>query len=184
MSAEALYYVWAVLLLVANLAAWVSNFFTLPGNWIIVALTAVFAFFLPDQDGPGLGWTIVAVVAVLAVLGEVFEFVAGAAGAAKQGASRRAMVLSAVGAIVGSIGGSIAGSFIPIPVVGTIVGALGGGAFGAFGGAYLGEVWKGKSSDQSLQIGKAALAGRLLGTVGKLCVGAVMLLVVTMASFF
>ena len=110
------------------------------------------------------------------------EFAAGAAGAAKQGASRRAVVLAAVGAIAGSFGGAAVCS--AIPVIGTIIGALGGGAFGAFGGAYLGEVWKGKSSDERLKIGKAALVGRLLGTLGKLSVGAVMVVIVTIGSFF
>ena len=67
-----------------------------------------------------------------------------------------------------------AGAGIPVPVIGPLIGALGGGAAGAFAGAYLGETWKGRTGGEALRIGKGALFGRLLGTVGKLACGAVM----------
>ena len=92
------------------------------------------------------------------------------------------MILAVVGTIVGSLCGAMIA--LPIPLVGPILGALGGGAFGAFGGAFLGETWKGKTSDESLAIGKAALIGRLLGTFGKLLVGAVMFMIVAVDAFF
>jgi uncharacterized protein YqgC (DUF456 family) len=129
-----------------------------------------------------MSWWTVGILAGLAVAGEVVEFVAGAAGAARQGASRRSIVLSLVGTIVGSIVGAIIG--IPIPLIGPLIAALGGGAVGAFAGAYLGETWKGRSSDQSLSVSKAAVIGRLLGTLGKLAVGALMVVVVAIDGFF
>jgi hypothetical protein len=66
---------------------------------------------------------------------------------------------------------------IPIPVVGTVIGAIGGGALGSFGGAYLGEAWKGREEEHRLAVGKSALIGRLFGTVGKLGIGAMMVVV-------
>lgn len=180
MTWDWLYYLFAFLLFVANSLAWSSSLLMLPGNWIIVVFTAIFAFFYPEQDGHGIRWTVVLIVLGLAILGEVIELLAGSAGAAKQGASRRAMFLSLVGAIVGSVFGAIVG--VPIPIVGPIVGALGGGCIGVFAGAYGGEVWKGTASDESVSIGKAAVIGRLLGTMGKMAVGAIAVAMATIDS--
>ncbi len=119
----------------------------------------------------------------LAVLGEVVEFAAGAAGAAKSGGSRRGMLLSVVGAMAGSIGGAILGTAIPVPVVGNLIGAICGGAAGAFGGAYLGEYWKGKDERERLAVGTAAMVGRVLGTVGKLGMGAIMVVITAIDAF-
>jgi uncharacterized protein YqgC (DUF456 family) len=177
-----IYYIWATLLVLASGVAWVATLFALPGTWGMVAMTALFAWLVPIDDGRGVSWMTVAVVAGLAGLAEVIETAAGAAGAAKLGASKRAMILAVVGTVVGSLCGAMIA--LPIPLVGPILGALGGGAFGAFGGAFLGETWKGKTSDESLAIGKAALIGRLLGTFGKLLVGAVMFMVVAVDAFF
>lgn len=177
-----IYYIWVTLLVLANGIAWVATLFALPGTWGMVVMTALFAWLVPINDGRGVSWMTVAVVAGLAGLGEVIEIAAGAVGAAKLGSSKRAMILAVVGTIVGSLCGAMIA--LPIPLVGPILGALGGGAFGAFGGAFLGETWKGKTSDESLAIGKAALIGRLLGTFGKLLVGAVMFMIVAVDAFF
>jgi uncharacterized protein len=172
------YYTWAILLVLANLGGLTATVFALPGNWIIVALTALFAWLVHDPSGGGIGLPVVLIVAGLAIMGEVVEFAAGAAGVARSGGSRRGMVLSIAGAMAGSIVGMAMGSFIPIPLIGSLIGAVGGGAVGAFGGAYLGESWVGRSEDRRLAVGKAAFVARLLGTVGKLGVGAVMFVIV------
>jgi uncharacterized protein YqgC (DUF456 family) len=179
--AEWLYYLWVLLLVIANALAWATNLFSLPGNWIIVALTAWFAFALPVHDGRGISWWIVAVVVVLAIVGEIIEFFAGAAGAASQGASRRSVVLALVGTLVGSIAGAIVG--LPITLVGSVLAALGGGAAGAFIGAYAGEISKGRTAQHSAAVGQGALIGRLIGTLGKLIVGGVMFAVVAVDAF-
>jgi uncharacterized protein YqgC (DUF456 family) len=116
------------------------------------------------------------------VIGELVEFGAGAAGAAKQGASRRGVALSILGAIVGSVVGLAIGA--PIPVLGSFIMALVGGAAGAFAGAYLGEAWKGRPEDQRVAAGRGAFVGRIWGTVGKLAVGAIMLAILTWDAFF
>ena len=171
------------LLLVLNCACWIATVFTLPGNWGIVLLGALCAWLLPERPGDELGfsWIAVIVLAVLAGIGEVIELAAGAAGAAKQGASRRAMVLALVGAAVGSVIGAIIG--VPVPVIGSIVAAVGGGAGGAFLGAYLGEYWKGRASHERLSISTGAMLGRVAGTIGKLIVGAAMVAYATVESF-
>ncbi|MBW3542138.1 MAG: DUF456 domain-containing protein [Planctomycetes bacterium] len=175
-------YVWATLLLLANLAAWVSSVFTLPGNWLMLVFTALYAWLLPAGIHPRVSWIVVAVALGLAILGEIVEFVAGAAGAARQGASRRGVVLSIVGAVVGSIAGAVFA--LPIPIVGPLIGAVAGGAVGAFAGAYLGESGSTRTHAERFAIGRGALLGRLLGTAGKLALGAVMLVVITLDSFF
>jgi uncharacterized protein len=176
------YFFWAVVLILANLAAWLSNALTVPGNWLIVAFTACFAWFLPGDGEYGITWTTVAVLAGIAAIGEVIEFAAGAAVAGKRGGSRRAMAL----AIAGTLIGSIAGAFValPIPVVGPVIGAIGGGAVGAFVGAWLGESWKGKPLKEGYHIATGAMIGRLLGTAGKLIVGATMVVIAAIDSFF
>jgi uncharacterized protein YqgC (DUF456 family) len=93
------------------------------------------------------------------------------------------MLLAMVGAMAGSMAGGLGGVFIPIPLLGPVIGAVGGGALGAFAGAYAGEAWKGRSDEERLVISRGALVGRLLGTVGKLGLGAVMVAVTTIAAF-
>ncbi|HEX5470739.1 MAG TPA: DUF456 domain-containing protein, partial [Lacipirellulaceae bacterium] len=180
--AAGVYYLWVVLLLLACGVAWLLTFVTLPGNWIIVIFAALFAWLIPVAAGRGISWTIVAVLLGLAVLGEVVEFAASAASAAKQGASKRGIALAMIGAIVGSAIGLAIGA--PIPILGSFVMALLGGAVGAFIGAYIGEGWKGRAHEERLAAGRGAFAGRVWGTVGKLAVGAVMLVIVAWDAFF
>jgi hypothetical protein len=176
-----IYYPSAVLLVVLCVSAWLTTLFTAPGNWIVVGLAAGFAWLFPVGDGRGITWTTVAVLAGVAVVGEIIEFGAGAAGAAKQGASRRSIALSILGAAVGSITGLAIGT--PVPVIGSFVMAVLGGAAGAFGGAYLGETWKGRTDEERVAAGKGAFVGRLWGTVGKLAAGAIMLALVAWDAF-
>jgi len=177
-----LFFLWALLLTLANIAAWCLNTLSLPGNWLIVGLSALFAALVPSPQGQGIGWTGVAILAVLAVLGEVVEFFASAAVAGKRGGSRRGMVLAVGGTTIGSI----AGAFIslPIPIIGPLLGALVGGALGAFGGAWVGEAWKGKSLGEGYHISKGALWGRLLGTAGKLAIGTLMVVIAAIDTWF
>jgi uncharacterized protein YqgC (DUF456 family) len=175
------YYLWASLLVVGCFIGWLLNLVALPGNWLIVGGAALFAGLIPEEPERGVAWRTVVALLILAVVGEIIEFAAGAAGAAKQGASRRAIALSMVGAIAGSVLGLTIGA--PIPVVGSLVMALLGGAAGAFAGAYLGEAWKGRDESARTAAGRGAFFGRIWGTVGKFAVGAVMLAVVAWDAF-
>lgn len=168
-----LYYLLAVLLVAGGIVCWLTNLVGAPGNWLLLGLAALFAWLVVGAGGQSLTWTTVAILALLATAGEALEFMAGAAGAAKQGASRRSVVYSLLGGFAGSIGGAMVG--VPIPVVGSLAGALLGGSAGAFAGAYYGESTRQRPHLESMAVGKAAFWGRLWGTVGKFMVGAVML---------
>jgi uncharacterized protein len=176
------YYLWALLLVVACFGAWATTLFTVPGNWLIAGFAALFAWLLPAEATGGVTWTAVAVLVGLAIVGEVLEFGASAAGAAKHGASKRGVALSIVGAMIGSILGITAG--LPIPIIGSFVMALVGGAAGAFFGAYIGESWKGRPEAERVAVGRGAFAGRIWGTVGKLAVGVIMLVIVAWDALF
>ena len=176
-----LYYTLALLLFVGNLAGFLTNFASLPGNWLIVGGSALFCFFARTSQH-SLSWYVVGLLLLLAIAGEIIEFAAGTAGAAKHGASRRAMALSVVGSMVGSVLGAIVG--MPIPVLGSAIAALFGGALGAAIGATVGEDWKGRDIEGSIQVGAAAFVGRILGTAGKLIVGGIMLVVATVDSIW
>jgi hypothetical protein len=84
--------------------------------------------------------------------------------------------------MIGSILGITAG--LPIPVIGSFVMALVGGAAGAFFGAYLGESWKGRPEAERVAIGRGAFTGRIWGTVGKLAVGVIMLVLIAWDAIF
>src|SRR5882724_13128342 len=119
MAAASLYYVEAICLVICCCLAWLSTLVSIPGNWIVVGLTAIFAWWYPVELGRGIAWQTVGIAAILAIVGEIIEFSAGAAGAAKHGASRRAVDLSLVGAMLGSLAGFFVG--IPIPIIGPLV---------------------------------------------------------------
>lgn len=175
------YYCCATLLLVSNILGFVLNVAAMPGNWLIVAGTALFCVFARTGDH-GVSWLVVGMLFLLAALGELFEFLAGAAGAAKHGASRRAMALSVVGSILGSIAGAVVG--MPIPIVGSAIAAVIGGALGAACGAAIGEDWKGRELEETIQVSVATFCGRIIGTAGKVIVGAIMLVIASIDVFW
>jgi len=172
-------YLWASLLFLSNLLAWGSNFFGMPGNWLLLLFAVVYKIVLPENQQPDLSWSVIAMALLLAVLGEVWEFAASAAGAARQGGSRRGALMSIGGSLIGSLAGAFVG--IPVPVIGPLIGALLGGAVGAFVGAYFGE--RHRDHQARVAISKAALVGRLFGTAGKLVFGLAMLIIITADSY-
>lgn len=170
-------YLWAGLLVIASLGCWAVNLFSLPfGNWLMAGLAALYAWLGPGEGRLDLDWGIVAVLGVLAGAGELVEFLAGAMGARRVGGSRRAALLAMLGSVAGGLLGMVVA--LPIPVVGPLLGAILFASAGALGGAVLGERWKGRQWEESLQVGKAAFWGRLLGTVGKVLVSSIMVSVV------
>src|SRR4051794_38488712 len=108
---------WALLLVVGSVICWSLTLFGLPGNWLIVAVAAIYAYLQRPDSLVTFSWSVVGWLVVLATLGEVVEFVAAAMGVKKVGGSRRGAVLSLAGSIVGGIVGIFVG--IPIPIVGS-----------------------------------------------------------------
>ena len=143
----------ALLLILVLLGCWLLTLLGLPGNWLMVVATSVYACFVPAQSPAAIGWRTVVAILVLAALGEIVELVASAMGVSKQGGSRR----SAVMALLGSIGGGMLGVFIgvPIPLVGSVVAAVFFAGVGAMAGAILGEISVGQKLGRSWRIGKA-----------------------------
>jgi uncharacterized protein YqgC (DUF456 family) len=166
-------YVYAVGLTVLNLVFWVGILFNLPGMWLMILVPALLEWWQPGHFM--FSWTVLFVAAGLAVLGEVIEFVLGAAGARQAGGSMKAAAL----AIVGSLVGGIVGTALPVPLVGTLIGAC----LGAFAGSLLGDLWAGRPLFPSFAAGWGAAVGRFWGTVSKLAIGAIILVILTLAAF-
>jgi uncharacterized protein YqgC (DUF456 family) len=163
-----LYY---VLLLVVLITGWLITILSLPGLWLMVAAAGVFAWVTNDSGYVSV--TTIVVLAVIALLAEIAELLAGAMGAQRAGASKRAML----GAIVGGFFGALLGTFIPIPIVGNIIGAC----IGCFLGALGVELGIGKSSGAAFRVGTGAAVGRLAAIVLKLGFGIVILLIALIA---
>lgn len=167
-------YVWITLLVIINAMFLMLNFFALPGNWFMIALTALFAWWQSDSSLFSV-YTLIAVV-VLAIAGEIFEFIAGPGGARKAGATVR----GAFGAILGTIIGAMAGTIlIPVPLIGTIIGAAGGACLGTA----VFELSAGKNLDHSFRSGLGASVGVIFGTGGKFLIGVLIWIIITLAAF-
>lgn len=170
---------YATLLLAVLLLLWLLTVVGMPGNWLMVAAAALYAWLVPHDAAASFGWGFVLALAVLAGLGELLEALAGALGVAKAGGSRRGAVLALLGSLAGGLLGMAVG--LPIPLVGSLVAAVLFAGIGALLGAMVGEKWKGRDLDESWAVGKGAFWGRLLGTLGKVLVGSIMIVVVAAA---
>ena len=152
-------FVWALLLVVIVVAAWLLTVIGMPGNWLVVTAAAVYAFLLPHDGRAAIGWPVVVALVGLAVLGEVVELVAGALGVQRVGGSRRSAVLALGGSVVGGIVGVIVG--VPIPIIGSFVGAILFGGLGALTGDEIADALaRGRRAAETLR-----RAGRLFAAV-------------------
>jgi uncharacterized protein YqgC (DUF456 family) len=102
----------------------------------------------------GTGWLVV--IGVLGALGVAVDFIAGAMGARRVGASARALW--------GATIGTVAGMFLGIP----------GLILGPFVGALLGELSAGTSALRSAHVGAGTWIGLLAGTLVKLVISFLM----------
>ena len=168
-----------IVLLIVLAGGWLLTLLGMPGNWLMVAATLVYSLLVPAESQLAVGMPLVIITAVLAVLGEIVEMAAAAVGTATRGGSRRGAVLALLGSLVGAVVGMVVG--LPIPLVGPVLAALLFAGLGALVGAILGEQWKGRSLDESWQIGKAAFWGRIVGTLGKMVIGSVIVATVVAA---
>jgi len=166
-------YVWLVILIGLN-GCWLATvLFTVPGNWLMVITTCLFAWW--QWDAGIFSWLLLVVIAILALIGELIEFFAGAGGAKKAGASW----WGAVAAVAGAIAGALAGTFV-IPFFGTLLGACcGAGLF-----TWAAERLSGKERKQSVQSGVGAGTGVFIGTLSKFAIGCLIWLLVAVAAFW
>ncbi|MEM9586249.1 MAG: DUF456 domain-containing protein [Planctomycetota bacterium] len=159
----------AVTMVLVCLVCWGLNLIALPGNWIAVAVMALFAWLGPSEGRLAIGIVSVGIAFLLALVGEGVEFMAGAMGASRAGASRRSTLYAMLGSIIGAIVGAFIG--VPIPVVGSVLAAILFGGLGATAGAIYGEWSDGKPWRESWAVGHAAFWGRTFGTLGKALIG-------------
>jgi len=176
------YYAAGIGLIVASVAAWIGSFYRWPGNWLVVVLSGVSAYCLPQKNGNlGITWTTVAVLAGVAVFGELLEYFAGRSSGITGGVHRRSLVITMVGGISGALIGSALP--LPIPIIGNSLALLIGILAGVAGGAYFGEVlYSDRKGLSRLRI-HTSLVTRLLGTVGKLVAGLTMVAILAAALF-
>ncbi|TWT83356.1 hypothetical protein CA13_48210 [Planctomycetes bacterium CA13] len=159
----------AIVLILVCVIAWGANLMTLPGNWISVAAMAIYAWLGPSEGRLSIGMTPLICAFLFALFGEIIEFVAGAAGAKRAGASRRSTFFAVLGSMAGALTGALVG--LPVPVVGPVLAAILFGGVGATAGAVYGEWTDGRSWKESWNVGHAAFWGRTFGTLGKFLAG-------------
>lgn len=177
----ALNYILLALFVGLILLFWGLNFIGMPGNWLIIASAALWIWLGPESFQFSWLWLIGLVL--LAAIGEILEFAASVMGTKKMGGSSRGATLSVVGSIVGGLLGVVIGIPIPIPIVGLLISGVLCASLGAVVGAMIGEYSLGTSLDQTTKIGLAAGVGRMLGTFGKIIMGAAMVALMIIAPF-
>ncbi len=139
------------------------NLLTLPGNWIMVALVALWAFFGPESGTACLGLSFFLFFLGLALAGELIEFLSQIWGGKKYGSSNSSTLFGIVGAIAGAI---LCAPFL------FGLGAILGGLGGAWLGCFLSErLLESKSAAQAIRAANGALLGRFLGMVVKFGLG-------------
>jgi uncharacterized protein YqgC (DUF456 family) len=153
---------WLIGLTLVTLVSLVLAVFQLPGTWIILGGSILYAWHGHWQT---ITPTVLGILAGLAILGELWEFASSALLARRAGASARASWFALAGGFLGMFIFSI-----PVPVLGTIFGAVAG----CFAGAVIGEMTVREDMAGAARVGASAAVGRVLGTIGKLMVTLVM----------
>ena len=168
-------YVWLILLILLNACWLVTVLFTVPGNWLMLATTYLFAWWQADEGV--FSMPLLVIVTVLALIGEIIEFLAGAGGAKKAGAGWWGACAAIAGAMIGAVFGTV---FIPFPVLGTIL----GGCFGAGLATWIVERGTGREHNDSVRSGVGAGTGVLVGILSKFCIGCAIWLLIAVAAFW
>ncbi len=162
----------AILMVLISLMGIGLTIFTLPGVWLAIAFAiGVKALWQQDMFSYGVLGTAIG----LAALGEIIEFFASMAGAAKAGASRSGKW----GALGGTIVGAIAGSFF-LPPIGTVVGAVVGAGLGAMAAE---RGIANRSWAEAAKSGQGAAVGRFVATLAKIGIAIVVGGMLSVAAF-
>ena len=168
-------YVELSILVLLNLLWLMLVLFGLPGNWLMVLSTSLFAWWTWDRQVFS-GGTLIA-IAVLAAVGELIEFLGGMVGARKAGASWRASFAGILGAVVGALGGTVA---FPVPFVGTVVGAC----LGVGLAVWIVETSRGAHPELSWRRAIGAGMGEFIGILSKFAVGVAIWLTIAIAALW
>lgn len=149
----------------------VSNFLSIPGNFVIF-LNAAWYGLATGFDNFPLNFLLTLFAVAVGV--ELLEYVVIAFGARRYGASRWGVVAAIIGGIVGSISG-----FFFSPILGAII----GGIVGVIVGTVSIELWRGKNIRESAYAAFGALLGRLGGLTIK-AIGTVTMIVMIAHKLF
>jgi len=160
-------------LILVNLLCLLLVAFAIPGNWLMVIVTAAFAWLLREHGFISV-YTLIAIT-LLAIIGELLELLGGMGAAKKAGAG----FWGSLGAIIGAISGAVLGTFlIPVPIIGTLAGS----AIGAAAGSAILSGAKGQNRRTSLAMHTGI--GQFIGSSLKLLVGVLMWFVIAVAAFW
>nr|WP_209280108.1 DUF456 domain-containing protein [Desulfobaculum xiamenense] len=151
-----------VLFVLACFGALVLHVFSLPANWVVLGLVALWKATHPDM---ALTWIGFGGLALLALAGEGLEFVIRLKGAKQYGASSKGNW----GGVLGAIAGAIVGAGFLFGI-----GALPGALLGAFGGCLAVERIQGRTFEEARTAAMGAMYGTFLGLVAKVGIGVVM----------
>ncbi len=158
---QTIYYVLAAVLIFAGIAGAVLP--AIPGIPLVFAGMLLAAWTDHFQH---IGWITLTILGILSALAMLIDFLAGALGAKRIGASHLALFGAAVGTIVGLFFG------------------LFGLLFGPFFGAVIGEIIAGSKLDKATAVGIGTWVGLLFGTLLKLALCFTMLGVFLLALAF
>lgn len=162
----------AILTVLVSLMGIGLTIFTLPGVWLAVAFAiGVKALWQPQM----FSYWVLGTAVGLAALGEIIEFFASMAGAAKAGASKPGRW----GALVGAILGAIVGSLV-LPLVGTVVGAVVGAGVGAMAAE---RGIANRSWTDAAKSGQGAVIGRFVATLAKIGIAIAVAGLLSVAAF-
>jgi uncharacterized protein YqgC (DUF456 family) len=135
----------------------------IPGPFLMLAGLALAAW---AEDFIYIGPTTLTILSILAVLTFVVDYVAGAYGAKKYGASRQAIWGAIIGAVIGLFFG----------LIGVIV--------GPFIGAFIGQLTVRRDLGDAGRVGLGTWLGIALGLATKIALGISMIGVYLIARFF
>nr|WP_321257805.1 DUF456 domain-containing protein [uncultured Pseudodesulfovibrio sp.] len=156
-------YVWAIFLILGLMFSQVLQLFSLPANWIAIALVSLWKYIYPDS----MTWDFVIIISVVAAVAETLEFFLQARYAGKYGASTRGNI----GGIIGAVAGAIFGAPFFLGL-GALIGALSG----AYLGCLIAEM-PGRSRPEALMAAKGAFVGKALGFTVKTAIGATIVVI-------
>jgi uncharacterized protein YqgC (DUF456 family) len=160
-SVSVIILIFGVLLVFAGLIGLILPI--LPGPALIFAGLVLAAW---AEDFVHVGSMTIAILAFLAIMAHAIDFIAGAFGAKKFGASRWASIGALVGAMVGVFFGFI------------------GVLIGPFIGAFLGEFMVKNRIQPAARAGVGSWLGIVLGTAAKVALGFVMIGIFIVVRYF
>ena len=144
-----------VLLVLAMPAGLISVVLGLPGTWLILGASTIYAWL---TDFAVITMQLVLGLLILAAAAEMIEFSAGMWGARRYGGSKKAMLGTMLGGLLGAI--------ILAPLL-LGLGAVLGAFLGAFGGAFSVTYLEQRRMDEAVRVGWGAFVGRVCAMVFK-----------------